>query len=56
VEPKNQSLLYNFGVMYWSWKKYAKALQAWEKALQIDPDFSQAKQWAKKARKKITGK
>jgi len=55
IEPKNQYLLFNFGVLYWAEKKYAQALQMWEKALAIDPDFAQAKKWADKARKKLTG-
>ena len=34
----------------------SKALEMWEKALAIDPNFTEAENWAKKARNKLKQK
>lgn len=56
IESENTDLLFNFGVLYWKWKKYGNALAQWEKALEIDPGFDDARKWVRKARKKLSEK
>jgi tetratricopeptide (TPR) repeat protein len=53
INPRNTANLFNFGCLYYKMKNYVKALEMFEKALAVDPDFEEAKEWAKKAREKL---
>jgi tetratricopeptide (TPR) repeat protein len=43
VDPDNAEIWYNIGGAYYTVKDYQKALEAWEKTLQLKPDHQLAR-------------
>ncbi|MES2680749.1 MAG: tetratricopeptide repeat protein [Bacteroidota bacterium] len=43
VEPRNAEAWYNLGGVYFNQQKYEQAEKAWQKALQINPDYDEVK-------------
>ncbi len=44
IKPDSPDLWYNLGGAYFTVKNYSKAIEAWEKTLQLKPDHQQARQ------------
>lgn len=43
LDPSSAEAWYNLGGAYFNQRKYAKAKQAWERSLQINPNYADAK-------------
>ncbi len=44
IAPNNPEIWYNLGGAYFTMKEYPKAMEAWEKTLQLKPSHQQAQQ------------
>jgi tetratricopeptide (TPR) repeat protein len=44
IAPNNPEIWYNLGGAYYTIKEYQKAMEAWDKTLQLKPDHQQARQ------------
>ncbi len=47
---------YDLGVTYWNLEDWDAVIDAWEECLNINPDYSEAKEWLPKAREKKASK
>lgn len=53
IAPANAEIWYNLGGAYFTIKNYPKAIEAWEKTLQLKPDHQQAKEGLSALKKSV---